>query len=125
MIPHLPSSLSPMASPVTMQLSHVSSAQVTCELCSTTVTWFNRHMHQYHPGCGKSCGHMGYRSNGSYVDGWFGGACGTGTPYYLLCQDCRQKYLQGKPASQQSPVAVDLGVGADAGADGRCSLKGV
>ncbi|XP_063955724.1 probable E3 ubiquitin-protein ligase HERC1 isoform X1 [Lytechinus pictus] len=104
------------------ELSHVSSAQVTCELCNTMVTWFNRHMHQHHPGCGKSCGHMGYRSNGSYVDGWFGGACGTGTPYYLLCQDCRQKYLQGKP-SQQSPVAVDLGVGADAGADGKSTAN--
>ncbi|XP_030832727.1 probable E3 ubiquitin-protein ligase HERC1 isoform X3 [Strongylocentrotus purpuratus] len=107
------------------ELSHVSSAQVTCELCSTTVTWFNRHMHQYHPGCGKSCGHMGYRSNGSYVDGWFGGACGTGTPYYLLCRDCRQKYLQDKPASQQSPVAVDLGVGADTGADDETGHLGV
>ena len=103
-----------------IQLSHDfdnTHAPVTCELCITSVLHFNRHMRNHHPGCGKSCGHMGYRSNGSYVDGWFGGDCGSGAPYFLMCRDCRKKYLQGK-TSQQSPIAVDLGMGADGGVDG-------
>ncbi|KAI8478441.1 putative E3 ubiquitin-protein ligase herc1, partial [Branchiostoma belcheri] len=66
---------------------------VLCELCGTTTSQFNRHMRTHHRGCGGSCGRQGYRSNGSYVDGWFGGTCGTGSPYYLLCGECRERYL--------------------------------
>jgi E3 ubiquitin-protein ligase HERC1 len=50
-------------------------------------------MKRNHPGCGRSANRQGYRSNGSYVDGWFGGECGSGNPYYLLCGSCREKYL--------------------------------
>ncbi|XP_071965475.1 probable E3 ubiquitin-protein ligase HERC1 isoform X2 [Antedon mediterranea] len=66
---------------------------VTCELCGTTTMYFNRHMKIHHAGCGQACGQMGYRGNGCYVGGWFGGACGTGCPYYLMCRDCRESYL--------------------------------
>lgn len=41
-----------------------------------------------------SCGNHGYRSNGVYVDGWFGGVCGFGNPFFLMCQNCRDRYMQ-------------------------------
>ncbi|XP_037835872.1 probable E3 ubiquitin-protein ligase HERC1 isoform X2 [Kryptolebias marmoratus] len=66
---------------------------VVCELCEANVANFNQHMKKSHPGCGCSANRQGYRSNGSYVDGWFGGECGSGNPYYLLCGGCREKYL--------------------------------
>lgn len=66
---------------------------VECELCNTLTLQFNNHMKRHHPGCGQSAGRRGYRSNGAYVDGWFGGECGSGSPYYLLCSACREKYL--------------------------------
>ncbi|XP_041442593.1 probable E3 ubiquitin-protein ligase HERC1 isoform X2 [Xenopus laevis] len=69
---------------------------VICELCEASVLSFNQHMKRYHPGCGNSANRQGYRSNGSYVDGWFGGECGSGNPYYLLCNSCREKYLSLK-----------------------------
>ncbi|MGH0117414.1 UNVERIFIED_CONTAM: hypothetical protein FKN15_034601 [Acipenser sinensis] len=49
---------------------------VICELCESSVANFNQHMKKNHPGCGRSANRQGYRSNGSYVDGWFGGECG-------------------------------------------------
>ncbi|XP_035383560.1 probable E3 ubiquitin-protein ligase HERC1 isoform X3 [Electrophorus electricus] len=67
---------------------------VECELCNTLTMRFNAHMKCHHPGCGQSAGRRGYRSNGAYVDGWFGGECGSGSPYYLLCSTCRERYLQ-------------------------------
>ncbi|KAG8576379.1 hypothetical protein GDO81_009838 [Engystomops pustulosus] len=69
---------------------------VICELCEASVLSFNQHMKRCHPGCGHSANRQGYRSNGSYVDGWFGGECGSGNPYYLLCGSCREKYLSLK-----------------------------
>ncbi|XP_029961368.1 LOW QUALITY PROTEIN: probable E3 ubiquitin-protein ligase HERC1 [Salarias fasciatus] len=69
---------------------------VVCELCEANVSNFNQHMKKSHPGCGRSANRQGYRSNGSYVDGWFGGECGSGNPYYLLCGGCREKYLAVK-----------------------------
>ncbi len=49
-----------------------------------------------------SCGHQGYRSNGSYVGGWYGGTCGSGSPYYLLCNDCRERYLVENKATNKA-----------------------
>ena len=43
-----------------------------------------------------SCAQHGYRSNGTYVDGWFGGRCGSGHPFYLMCPDCRERYLEAR-----------------------------
>eukprot|EP00794_Sanderia_malayensis_P009528 gene9528-10514_t len=68
---------------------------VYCDICQKCDSPFNRHMRTHHPGCGSANSRFGYRSNGQYVDGWFGGTCGTGSPYYLLCQTCRQRYLEG------------------------------
>uniref|UniRef100_A0A8C6ERW4 HECT-type E3 ubiquitin transferase n=1 Tax=Marmota marmota marmota TaxID=9994 RepID=A0A8C6ERW4_MARMA len=73
---------------------------VVCELCECSVVSFNQHMKRNHPGCGRSANRQGYRSNGSYVDGWFGGECGSGNPYYLLCGSCREKYLAQKTKSK-------------------------
>ncbi|ESP05641.1 hypothetical protein LOTGIDRAFT_181433 [Lottia gigantea] len=67
---------------------------IRCELCGHESFNFNRHMRRYHPGCGGSCGSHGYRSDGLYDDGWFGGVCGSGHPFYLLCRECRERYLQ-------------------------------
>lgn len=78
---------------------------VICELCDIQTTEFNNHMKRHHPGCGASAGHMGYRSNGAYVDGWFGGECGTGSPYYLMCNICRGKYLSEKPRHKQAKLS--------------------
>lgn len=75
---------------------------VVCELCECSVISFNQHMKRNHPGCGRSANRQGYRSNGSYVDGWFGGECGSGNPYYLLCGSCREKYLALKTKSKTS-----------------------
>nr|XP_060611660.1 probable E3 ubiquitin-protein ligase HERC1 isoform X2 [Anolis sagrei ordinatus] len=75
---------------------------VVCELCECSVVSFNQHMKRNHPGCGRSANRQGYRSNGSYVDGWFGGECGSGNPYYLLCGSCREKYLALKSKSKTS-----------------------
>ncbi|KAL7980305.1 hypothetical protein Chor_014634 [Crotalus horridus] len=75
---------------------------VVCELCEASVVSFNQHMKRNHPGCGRSANRQGYRSNGSYVDGWFGGECGSGNPYYLLCGSCREKHLALKSKSKAS-----------------------
>ena len=48
-----------------------------------------------------SCGQQGYRSNGTYVEGWHG-VCGTGNPYYLLCSTCRDRYLAENRAMSDS-----------------------
>ncbi|GCB70606.1 hypothetical protein scyTo_0005723 [Scyliorhinus torazame] len=77
---------------------------VVCELCDANVAQFNHHMKRNHPGCGRSANRQGYRSNGSYVDGWFGGECGSGNPYYLLCNSCRDKYLAMK-SKTKAPVS--------------------
>ncbi|XP_066501303.1 probable E3 ubiquitin-protein ligase HERC1 isoform X2 [Hoplias malabaricus] len=87
---------------------------VECELCNTLTVQFNTHMKRHHPGCGQSAGRRGYRSNGAYVDGWFGGECGSGSPYYLLCSACRDKYLtanhgeHGSKHDRMRGVASDL-----------------
>ncbi|BFZ01051.1 hypothetical protein BsWGS_04090 [Bradybaena similaris] len=67
---------------------------VKCEICCTEVRDFNQHMRTAHPGCGNSSRGFGYRSLGLYDGGWFDGACGTGNPFYLMCQMCRENYMQ-------------------------------
>lgn len=67
---------------------------IYCDICQENVDNFNRHMHSEHPGCGSLDSNHGYRSNGLYLGGWFGGLCGTGSPYYLLCQECHSKYMR-------------------------------
>lgn len=82
---------------------------VVCELCEANVANFNQHMKKSHPGCGRSANRQGYRSNGSYVDGWFGGECGSGNPYYLLCGGCREKYLAIK-SKAKVPIVERYGI---------------
>lgn len=67
---------------------------VNCDLCLARTTNFNTHMKSHHPGCGWSCRNHGYSSSGVYTDDWYGGTCGTGYPYYLLCPGCRSHYLE-------------------------------
>ncbi|XP_071845609.1 probable E3 ubiquitin-protein ligase HERC1 isoform X3 [Apostichopus japonicus] len=83
-------------------------AQIFCELCGSSTSNFNRHMRSVHPGCGKNCGSHGYRSDGVYVDGWIMAACGTGSPYYLMCPTCRQSYLMKKEVKEK-PIATEFG----------------
>jgi len=47
-----------------------------------------------------SCENHGYRSSGSYCSGWFGGQCGSGHPFYLLCPACRLRYMTRGPAHE-------------------------
>ncbi len=69
-----------------------------CDLCDGTfpnpVTY---HMRKFHTGCGRHANGMGYNSRGQYVSGWKGD-CGdggrSGSTWYLLCRDCRAKYLR-------------------------------
>ncbi|XP_062621584.1 probable E3 ubiquitin-protein ligase HERC1 [Saccostrea cucullata] len=89
---------------------------VTCELCQQETANFNRHMRTEHPGCMGSCAQHGYRSNGIYVDGWFGGRCGSGHPFYLMCPDCREKYLEARGNRENLQNSADL-------ADHRSSVK--
>ena len=52
------------------------------------------------------CGCQGYRSNGVYqtfLQGVFGGPCGSGNPHYLMCSECRDRYLaEGRAPSLRS-----------------------
>ena len=53
-------------------------------------------MRTYHPGCkGPSDGYA-YRADGVYSQGLFVGLCGTAASYYLMCQQCRARYLVDK-----------------------------
>lgn len=45
-----------------------------------------------------SCDGYGYRSDGAYTQSYMGGLCGSGNPYYLMCQQCRQRYLAERDA---------------------------
>ena len=63
-------------------------------------------MRTEHPGCGSHNSNHGYRSNGRYLGGWFGGVCGTGSPYYLLCQECHAKYMKQET---EAPITVSNG----------------
>ncbi|XP_076465936.1 putative E3 ubiquitin-protein ligase HERC1 isoform X3 [Babylonia areolata] len=75
---------------------------VRCEICAIETTTFNHHMRMAHPGCGGSCDGRGYRSTGVYDNGWFDGACGTGHPFYLLCQSCRECYLRENQSARST-----------------------
>ena len=74
--------------------SHSSRESVAlCDICEQNVQNLSRHMRNCHPGCGGNCSRHGYRSDGVYTDGWFGGICGTGHPYYLLCPECHNRHM--------------------------------
>lgn len=55
-----------------------------------------------------SCAQHGYRSNGIYVDGWFGGRCGSGHPFYLMCPDCRERYLEVRGNRENLQHSADI-----------------
>ncbi|XP_062536745.1 E3 ubiquitin-protein ligase highwire-like [Armigeres subalbatus] len=74
-----------------------------CELCDVflpiPVTY---HMRIVHPGCGKYAKGKGYNSIGVYCEGWAGN-CGDGgqgvSSWYLMCEKCRQKYVNSAKVS--------------------------
>ncbi|EGD72098.1 hypothetical protein PTSG_11546 [Salpingoeca rosetta] len=83
-----------------------------CELCKEThpspITY---HMRKQHPGCGKNASGMGYNSGGSYDSGWVGN-CGDGgiggNTWYLLCRECREKYMhEEKSDDEEEEEGVD------------------
>ena len=45
-----------------------------------------------------------------YVGGWFGGLCGFGHPFYLMCPSCRQYYQE--QGLQRSDSGTDEARGA-------------
>ncbi|XP_046683725.1 E3 ubiquitin-protein ligase MYCBP2 isoform X4 [Homalodisca vitripennis] len=74
-----------------------------CELCGGVYPQpITYHMRQAHPGCGRHAGGKGYNSRGNFCVGWAGN-CGDGgvggSSWYLVCESCRDKYLQGKKQS--------------------------
>ena len=72
--------------------------ETSCELCGgafpSPVTY---HMRQSHPGCRKNASGNGYNSSGIFMSGWHG-ICGDGgiggCSWYLLCAECRERYLK-------------------------------
>ena len=79
--------------------------RTVCELCNGSfpnpVTY---HMKAAHPGCGRGCGASGYKSTGDYCkSGWLGN-CGDGgrgmSTWYLMCKECRAKYLAGDKSTR-------------------------
>ncbi|XP_050301011.1 E3 ubiquitin-protein ligase MYCBP2 isoform X2 [Anthonomus grandis grandis] len=72
--------------------------ETLCELCGNNyphpVTY---HMHEEHPGCARHAGGKGYNSGGNYCLGWAGNCGDGGVPgssWYLLCDQCREKYMK-------------------------------
>ncbi|KAK2827719.1 hypothetical protein Q7C36_018645 [Tachysurus vachellii] len=72
---------------------------VECELCNTLTLHFNAHMKRHHPGCGQSAGRRG--------------ECGSGSPYYLLCSGCRDKYFSANLRAMDSQHHGPRGMASD------------
>ena len=81
--------------------------RTVCELCNgafpNPVTY---HMKAAHPGCGRVCGASGYKNTGDYsTSGWVGD-CGEGgsglSTWYLMCKECRAKYLAKRDGDERS-----------------------
>lgn len=79
-----------------------SSTTVWCDLCNSDINMqndsgaFTNHLKKSHPGCGESAKGKGYNSSGVYCEGWAGqcGEEGVGaTSWYLLCEQCRDRYM--------------------------------
>ncbi|PIK37591.1 putative E3 ubiquitin-protein ligase MYCBP2 [Apostichopus japonicus] len=74
--------------------------ETICELCvgvfPRPVTY---HMKNAHPGCGRNANGYGYNSSGTYCGGWAGN-CGdggmAGSSWYLMCRNCKSKYIQDR-----------------------------
>ncbi|ERL91717.1 hypothetical protein D910_09044 [Dendroctonus ponderosae] len=86
---------------------HSGNGDTLCELCGDSfphpVTY---HMHQEHPGCGQHAGGKGFNSGGNYCLGWAGNCGDGGVPgssWYLLCEQCREKYMKNIRGNKQQP----------------------
>lgn len=42
------------------------------------------------------------------MDGWFGGRCGSGHPFYLMCPDCRERYLEVRGNRENLQHSADV-----------------
>ena len=71
-----------------------------CELCSFPLvnTTVPKHMRLFHPGCRGPCDGFAYGRDGVYRQGMFVGLCGTSSSSYLMCTQCRDRYLLEKEA---------------------------
>nr|CAB3264102.1 E3 ubiquitin-protein ligase MYCBP2 [Phallusia mammillata] len=83
-----------------------------CDLCDNVHPYpVTYHMKQAHPGCSKYAGGLGYNSSGHYCGGW-AGECGDGgiggSTWYLLCVDCRGKYMASKTNASGSSKKDDV-----------------
>lgn len=83
-----------------------------CELClgvfPRPVTY---HMKNAHPGCGRIAHGYGYNSSGTYCGGWAGN-CGdggmAGSSWYLMCRNCKTKYIQDRQDKAKDKVSHEL-----------------
>ena len=66
-------------------------------------------MRAYHPGCKGPCDGYAYRSDGVYSQGLFVGLCGTAASYYLMCQNCRARYLADNEMKSGRSLAAKTG----------------
>ncbi|XP_067667414.1 probable E3 ubiquitin-protein ligase HERC1 [Haliotis asinina] len=83
---------------------------LTCELCNQETGVMSRHLRLCHPGCGRISRGHGYDGTGRYEQVGYGGICGSGHPHYLLCRDCRDRYLlQRKHSTNIVPESVTEG----------------
>uniref|UniRef100_A0A8C9U137 RCR-type E3 ubiquitin transferase n=1 Tax=Scleropages formosus TaxID=113540 RepID=A0A8C9U137_SCLFO len=79
-----------------------------CELCGESHPYpVTYHMRQAHAGCGRYAGGQGYNSIGHFCGGWAGN-CGDGgiggSTWYLICDQCREKYLKEKQTAAREKV---------------------
>uniref|UniRef100_A0A0N4Z1B8 RCR-type E3 ubiquitin transferase n=1 Tax=Parastrongyloides trichosuri TaxID=131310 RepID=A0A0N4Z1B8_PARTI len=81
-----------------------------CELCDSYYDKpITTHMKFVHPGCGAPSGGKGYNSVGKYTGGW-SGSCGEGASsnciWYILCNNCRDKYLNMEKINIKKPPYI-------------------
>lgn len=84
--------------------------ETICELCvgvfPRPVTY---HMKNAHPGCGRNANGYGYNSSGTYCGGWAGN-CGdggmAGSSWYLMCRNCKSKYIQDRQDKAKDKVGL-------------------
>ena len=89
-----------------MYVGQVHGGALLCELCCVPLqpAGLVAHLQRHHAGCGRPSGGRGYHATGRY--GEPAGAaepCGTtaaGGLHFLLCADCRQRYISAAAAAR-------------------------
>ena len=105
---------------VTCNIPGVCAAQVhgsalLCELCCSPLqpAGVLAHLQRHHTGCGGPSAGRGYQASGRYGELAVSAAepCGAAAAglYYLLCADCRQRYMAAAAAARSDTPAAHRG----------------